>query len=170
MRKDMAHVWRLVQFLPFKTVRAEVACIFCFISHKLLPSPGRVPSRVRCAPAQRVAEDGLTKAHALRRPSHKRVIFSPSLYGRLEEKCAPRGASRKHTNALLFQDRRARQPHPPSELVTRRLPLGECQVQTGLNGSKCSLTCLGQVSVSGAQAGHGSSLLVGIITRTEVES
>ena len=159
MRKDMAHVWRPLQILPFKTVRAEVACIVCFISRAVFPSPGRVPSRVRCAPAQRVAEDRLTKAHAPRRPSHKRVIFSPSLYGPLEEKCAPRGASRKHTNAFLIpaEDRRAGQPHPPTELATRRLPPDECKVPTGLNGSKCSLTCLGQVSVSGAQARLGSS-------------
>ena len=159
MRNDLAHVWRLVQILPFKTVRAEVACIFCFISREVLPSLGRVPSEVRCAPAQRVAEDGLTKARAPRRPSHKRVLLSQSLYGRLEEKCAPRGVSRKHTNALLIpaEDRRAGQPHPPAELATRRLPPDECKVPTGLNGSKCSLTCLGQVSVSGAQAELGPS-------------
>ena len=66
-------------------------------------------------------------------------------------------------NALLVPalDRSAGQPHPPRELVTRRLPLGECDVPNELNASKCSLTCLGQVSVSGAQAGLGPSSLVG---------
>ena len=83
IRNDMAHVWRVPQILPFKTVRAEVGCIFCFISREVLPSLGRVPSEVRCAPAQRVAEDGLTKARPPRRPWHKRVIFSQSLNGPL---------------------------------------------------------------------------------------
>ena len=39
--------------------------------------------------------------------------------------------------------------------MTRKLSLGECEVPTGLNGGKCSLFFLGQVSVSGAQAGLG---------------
>ena len=80
-----------------------------------------------------------------------------------KKKCAPRGASRKHRNALLLPvaDSSAGQPHPPSELVTRRLSLGECDVPTGLNGSKCSLTFLGQDSVSGAQANFGPLLLIG---------
>ena len=43
MRKDMAHVWRRLQILPFKTVRAEVACIVCSFSRAVLPSPGCAP-------------------------------------------------------------------------------------------------------------------------------
>ena len=101
------------------------------------------PSQVRGAPAQRVAEDRLTNARAPGRPSHN-MFFSVSLCGRFEDNCAPRGASRKHRNALLLPvaDSSAGQPHPP-------------------DGSKCSLTFLGQDSVSGAQAKLGPLLLVG---------
>ena len=66
--------------------------------------------------------------------------------------------SKAHERSL--RTRSAGQPRPP-KLVTRRLPLGDCELLAGLNASKCSLTCLGQVSASGAQAGPGPSLLVG---------
>ena len=33
MWNDMVHFWRLLQIPPFKTVRAEVACIVCFFFH-----------------------------------------------------------------------------------------------------------------------------------------
>ena len=45
------------------------------------PSPERVPSQVRGAPAQRVAEERLTMARALR----TNVFLSVSFHGRLEE-------------------------------------------------------------------------------------
>ena len=151
-------------------VRAQVACIVCFFHVKCCPVLGvcRHKSTARLLSALPRTDEGARAGASLAQACSSQSV---SVVAR-KKKCAPRGASRKHRNALVVpvEDQSAGQPHPPSELVARRLPLDECEVLTGLNWSKCSLTFLGQVSVSGAQAGFAPSLSVGLITRAEMES
>ena len=124
-------------------VRAQVACTVCFFfSREVLPGPGRV--RRKCA-ARLLSALPRTDEGARAGASFARTCYFQSVsMVAWKKKCAPRGASRKHRNALLLPvaDSSAGQPHPP-------------------DGSKCSLTFPGQVSVPGAQANFGPLLLVG---------
>ena len=58
------------------------------------------------------------------------------------------------------EDRSAGQPHAPSELVTRRLPLGECEVPDGLNGRRCCVD-FSWTSFSARRSGWTSAFIVG---------
>ena len=138
-------------------VRAEVACVVCFFSREVLLILVSVPSQVRGAPAQRVAGDRLTKARAPGRPSHKHVLFSQSLWSIGRQLCSTWARLESTGTLFLFQLRtRVLDNH-----IHPRLLVDECEVPAGLTGSKCSLTLLGQDSVSGAQAKLGHLLLVG---------